>query len=213
MELNVNVPKMTGHAETDIKSLYNAFLQQRKSLEYVINNIDKNFYENGIVIGNNTASITVNSNNIDLKVGADEVISKINLSPEGIKIDTSRLDVSGYVTFTNLSTGGQTAINGDNITTGTINANRIATNISQVNQLLYIGSQGGTTTKEIRFESGTRLTGGDNGTVPWFRISTHTLNLIDPEDIDIGNPASNVDCDGSWDFSSATVTGVTCVFG
>ena len=84
-----------------------------------------------------------NSAEILLKVNSDKVISAINLSPEQITIDTSKLNIEGIATFTNsklaesggatingdnITTGtiaGATVINGDNITTGTINANRL----------------------------------------------------------------------------------------
>lgn len=56
------------------------------------------------------------------KVGDNEIISKINQTAESIQIQASRVDLAGYVTFTNLSTSGQTTINGGNITTGTIDA-------------------------------------------------------------------------------------------
>lgn len=54
------------------------------------------------------------------KVGNDEIISKINVSPENIVISANKVDLQGYVTFTNLSTSGETTINGGNITTGLI---------------------------------------------------------------------------------------------
>ena len=56
------------------------------------------------------------------KVGDNEIISKINQTAESIQIQASRVDLAGYVTFTNLSTSGQTTIDGGNITTGTIDA-------------------------------------------------------------------------------------------
>lgn len=62
------------------------------------------------------------------KTGNNEIISKINVSPENITISASKVDLQGYVTFSNLSTSGQTAINGANITTGTISADRIGAN-------------------------------------------------------------------------------------
>lgn len=54
------------------------------------------------------------------KVGNNEIISKINVSPENIVISANKVDLQGYVTFTNLSTSGQTSINGGNISAGTI---------------------------------------------------------------------------------------------
>lgn len=68
-----------------------------------------------------------NSAEILLKVNSDKVISAINLSPEQITIDTSKLDIDAIATFTNskLAEAGSTIINGANITTGTISADRL----------------------------------------------------------------------------------------
>lgn len=54
------------------------------------------------------------------QVGNDEIISKINVSPEVVQISAAKVNLTGYVTMTNLSTSGQTTINGANITTGLI---------------------------------------------------------------------------------------------
>lgn len=54
------------------------------------------------------------------KVGNEEIIAKINLSPETITISANKVNLQGYVTLTNLSTSGQTSINGANLTTGLI---------------------------------------------------------------------------------------------
>lgn len=53
------------------------------------------------------------------------IISSINQTAETIAISASKLDLRGYVTLTNLSSYGETVINGSNITTGTVAANRI----------------------------------------------------------------------------------------
>ena len=66
------------------------------------------------------ASIETLNGEIVLKVSKDSVIQAINISPEGIKIDASKLDIHAYVTFTDLEDSGSTVINGDNITTGRI---------------------------------------------------------------------------------------------
>ena len=69
------------------------------------------------------------------KVGDNEIISRINQSPEAITIQASRVDLTGYVTFTNLSTPGQTTIDGGNLTTGTISADRIAAGSLSIGKL------------------------------------------------------------------------------
>ncbi len=58
---------------------------------------------------------------IDLRVPYGDIIHAINISEEGIRIDTSRLDVSGYVTFSSLADkSSQTIIDGGLIRTGVI---------------------------------------------------------------------------------------------
>lgn len=56
-------------------------------------------------------------------------------------LDSGVLNLTGYATFSSLSEAGQTTINGANITTGTISADRIAvgdfTNYSQLNENTY----------------------------------------------------------------------------
>ena len=47
------------------------------------------------------------------------------MTAQSVLIDASKIDLQGYVTFTNLSTAGQTTINGANITTGTIDADQV----------------------------------------------------------------------------------------
>lgn len=58
------------------------------------------------------------------KVGDNEIISRINQSPEAITIQASKVDLTGYVTFTNLSTPGQTVIDGGNITSNSISVSQ-----------------------------------------------------------------------------------------
>ncbi len=67
------------------------------------------------------------------KTGNNEIIAKINLSPETIVISASKVDLQGYVTFSNLATSGETAINGGNITTNTISADKL--NITDLNAI------------------------------------------------------------------------------
>ena len=65
---------------------------------------------------------------VSQKVGYDEIVSSINQTAEEIKISANKVELSGYVTFTNLSTEGQTSIDGGNIITGSIEAEQLATN-------------------------------------------------------------------------------------
>ena len=66
---------------------------------------------------------------IDLKVAKktdkDSIISAINMSTESIKISSSKVNITGFVTFSDLSGSGTTTINGANIKTGYISGDRI----------------------------------------------------------------------------------------
>ena len=75
--------------------------------------------------GQLSASIKLNADNIAARVSKDSIISEINMSPEKIKIRSDRVEIEGYVEFSDLSGSGRTTINGDNITTGHLNADLI----------------------------------------------------------------------------------------
>lgn len=62
---------------------------------------------------------------IELKVDTDSLISSINMSAENVKINASKVNLTGYVTMTDLSTSGKTSIYGGNIQTNTINADKL----------------------------------------------------------------------------------------
>jgi len=85
---------------------------------------------------NSTISQTADQINLEVskKVGKTEIISSINQSAEKITINANKVNLEGFVTLTNLSNAGETIINGANITTGTIDANKATiTNINANN--------------------------------------------------------------------------------
>ena len=51
----------------------------------------------------------------------NDIVSKINLTSTTASIDANKVNITGFVTFSNLSTSGQTTINGGNISGGTLN--------------------------------------------------------------------------------------------
>ncbi|WP_374717121.1 phage tail spike protein [Geobacillus thermodenitrificans] len=79
------------------------------------------------------SSINLLSDQIQLKVDKDGVISAINQTAEQIKIQASKVDLAGYVTFTNLSTPGQTTIDGGNLKTNSVTANKL--NVSSLSAI------------------------------------------------------------------------------
>lgn len=68
---------------------------------------------------------------VESKADSSNIISMINVSTEGIKIKADKVNITGFVTFSDLAGTGTTTINGSNITTGTINGN--LANITNIN--------------------------------------------------------------------------------
>ena len=58
--------------------------------------------------------------------GLNSTVTQQGETISQIRQDLDKIDISGYVTFTDLKTSGSTTINGSNITTGYISANRIS---------------------------------------------------------------------------------------
>ena len=75
------------------------------------------------------SSLKLTSDEFEVAIGnkadSSNIISMINASTEGITISSSKVAISGYVTFSDLYSSGTTIINGDNITTGTIRGREI----------------------------------------------------------------------------------------
>ncbi|WMV75300.1 phage tail spike protein [Geobacillus thermodenitrificans] len=79
------------------------------------------------------SQLTIHADQIATKVERNGVISAINQTAEQIKIQASKVDLSGYVTFTNLSTPGQTTIDGGNLKTNSVTANKL--NVSSLSAI------------------------------------------------------------------------------
>lgn len=124
-----------------------------------------------------TDSITSTVSN---KVGKNEIISSINQSAESIKIDASKVNITGFVTFSDLSTSGKTTINGSNITTGSISASLI-----KGGKLILRPSSTYTTAIEVQNSSGTKLiaidgngmTGYSGGAAPTFKLLGNEISF------------------------------------
>jgi phage minor structural protein len=72
------------------------------------------------------SQINILSDEIELRVEKDGVVSAINQSPESIKIQASKIDITGAVTFSSLSSTLQQSFNAD----GTVKTSRLSGTIS-----------------------------------------------------------------------------------
>ncbi len=130
------------------------------------------------------ATLKLESDNFEVAIGkkADKssIISTINASSESVKISASKINITGYVTFSDLSTAGKTTISGDNITSGYISGDRI---------------KGGTitATKEINFAGGARIFGNTGELDAGLTISAAGFNFSGGS---INNLGGNWYCDG-----------------
>ncbi|WP_346884306.1 phage tail spike protein [Clostridium sp. UBA4395] len=88
-----------------------------------INSAEQKITDNAIV--STVRSSTYYKNDLTGKVSSNAIISCINQTAEAIKISASKINLTGYVTMMNLSTAGQTIIDGGNIKTNTISLERL----------------------------------------------------------------------------------------
>ena len=109
-------------------SNFNERLQQaidaiaNKKKQDAINSANNNTNEKFSQISQTVENITLQ---VGEKVGNDEIISAINLSPENIKINSKKINLYGYVEISDLEGNGTVVINGGNIQANTLNGNSI----------------------------------------------------------------------------------------
>lgn len=124
--------------------------QITQNAEQISLRVTKTEYEdNNIAIGNRISSaessIIQNANQIALKVSQTDyngntISSLINQTATAIKIQAEKVELSGYTTFSDLSGSGTTSINGANIQTGSIGADKIKTSELVVGTNIAMGS-------------------------------------------------------------------------
>lgn len=140
-----------------------------QSSNQILSTVSQSYATKG-ELNSSVSTINQTTSSIELqvqqKVGNNEIISKINQSAESITIDANKINLNGYLTISNanatyatndnlnnnyssntqLATKGSTIINGDNITTGTISADRIDT--SKINAVT--GTIGGWNISDVQ---------------------------------------------------------------
>jgi hypothetical protein len=95
-----------------------------ESAEGIMTNVSKTYATKGVVSRLET-SIKATAEGLETKVSKDKLVTEINASAEEVLISSSKLDLKGLVTISALQESGQTVINADNITTGTIKGRRL----------------------------------------------------------------------------------------
>lgn len=166
----------------------------------------------------NITSVTQTANKINWLVKSGTSASDFTMTDRAIKLVADTIDLSGYVTISALGTAGKTTINGANITTGTIHADRIDTSTLKVKTIyaqsgkvslkenststMYIGGDGSWNYDYTYVFAGTQIKFAS-----WDGVGTHALivettnHCIRPATIvdwDLGNisyPFGNLWCE------------------
>ena len=87
-----------------------------------------------------SANTSITSKVSTTDYNGNEIASRINQTATTVSIDASKINLTGYVTLANLSTSGQTTINGGNITTGTISG--VGLTIGSYNNIFKANTSG-----------------------------------------------------------------------
>ena len=137
--VSVAEQKITEDAITNIvsKSFYTKD-QTNTQISSQVSTVQQTVDSWGVRISQNEtdiSSLKLTSEEFEVAIGgkadSSNIVSMINASTERIKISSSKIDITGFVTFNDLAVSGATTINGSNITTGTINGNYA--NITNIN--------------------------------------------------------------------------------
>ena len=157
----------------------------------------------------NITSVTQTANKINWLVKSGTSASDFTMTDRAVKLVADTIDLSGYVTISALGTAGKTTINGANITTGTIHADRIDTSTLKVKTIyaqsgkvslkenststMYIGGDGSWNYDYTYVFAGTQIKFAS-----WDGVGTHAL-IVETTNHCI-RPATIVD----WDLGNVS---------
>ena len=85
------------------------------------------------------STVSQTADKVNWLIASGTSASNFTMTDRAVSLVADRIDLSGYVTITSLKTAGSTTINGSNITTGTISADRIDASTLKVSRM-YAGS-------------------------------------------------------------------------
>ena len=155
----------------------------------------------------NITSVTQTANKINWLVKSGTSASDFTMTDRAVKLVADTIDLSGYVTISALGTAGKTTINGANITTGTIKADRIDTSTLKVKTIyaesgkvslkesststMYIGGDGSWNYDYTYIFAGSQIK-----LARWDGVGTHAL-IVDTANV-VVHPATSVD----WDLGT-----------
>lgn len=157
----------------------------------------------------NISTVTQTADKINWLIASGTSSSNFTMTDRAIKLVADTIDLSGYVTISALGTAGKTTINGSNITTGTIHADRIDTSTLKVKTIystsgkvslteyssnnMYIGGDGTWNYSYTYIFAGSQIK-----LASWDGVGTHSL-IFDTSNHCV-RPATTVD----WDLGNVS---------
>ena len=157
----------------------------------------------------NISTVTQTADKINWLVASGTSSSNFTMTDRAISLVADTIDLSGYVTISALETAGKTTINGSNITTGTIHADRIDTSMLKVKTIyatsgkvslteyssnnMYIGGDGTWNYSYTYIFAGSQIK-----LASWDGVGTHAL-IFDTSNHCV-RPATIVD----WDLGNVS---------
>ena len=168
------------------------------------------------------STVSQTAEKVNWLIASGTSVSNFTMTDRAVSLVADRIDLSGYVTITSLKTAGSTTINGSNITTGTISADRIDASTLKVSRM-YAGS----TVNVAITSSGTETLyiGGDGtwnykylkifaDTIQFMQFSAGSTSMLV---MDIGNQSFRPNADNFWDlgnvnygFGTLFITNISC---
>lgn len=157
----------------------------------------------------NISTVTQTADKINWLIASGTSSSNFTMTDRAIKLVADTIDLSGYVTISALGAAGKTTINGSNITTGTIHADRIDTSTLKVKTIystsgkvslteystnnMYIGGDGTWNYSYTYIFAGSQIK-----LASWDGVGTHAL-IVDTSNHCV-RPATIVD----WDLGNVS---------
>lgn len=163
-------------AKTRIDSNYTEFKNTADGLAIQIGNTNTR-------LGTAEANISANAKAITFKVSTTDyngntIASIINQTATTVQIAAEKLELSGYATFTNLSTAGQTIIDGANLRSGTVTADTVVSTWVYAGNITADQITGDIITgKRLQTASNGAYTMIDHGWLGLYVDSTNVVNL------------------------------------
>lgn len=122
------IDAIAGNKASAVDKKYSEILLTPDGIVSKVEKVTESVTEQGKEISKVSSEINQMAGEIDMKVSAGDIASSINQTPQGVKINASKINLNGYVTISDLSSENSTVIDGSNIRTGTIAVDQLKSN-------------------------------------------------------------------------------------